>query len=283
VATAQEGAISRPQLLDLGVGRGAIESWLRTGRLHRIHRGVYALGHPVLSLRGRWIAALLACGSSSILSHRSAGVLHGLIEDDQVIIDVTSSGGRGRLNGVRVHRCKPEKARADGLPVTTIDRTLVDLGAVLTPRELERAVDAAIRKGHRVAQTRRGVKGAASLSALNRRNLQGHTVTRSELEERFLRTIRRADLPDPAMNVHVEGFLVDAVWRPAMLIVELDGARFHDQPGVRRRDRRRDAELAIAGYTVLRYGWDDVARAPAELTALLATMQPCAPLPPPRT
>jgi very-short-patch-repair endonuclease len=276
--------ISRWQLIDLGFTDHAIGWWVRTGRLHRIHRGVYALGHPVLSLRGRWIAALLACGRSSVLSHRSAGVLHGLIEDDQLVIDVTSTGGRGRLDGVRVHRARREGVRLDGLPVTTIDRTLVDLASVLSPRQLERAVDEAIRKGHHLTpRRRRGVNGAASLNALTRRNQQGHTVTRSELEERFLRSIRAAGLPEPELNVHVAGFLVDAVWRAANLVVELDGARYHDQPGVARRDRRRDAALTIAGYTVLRYGWDDVGSAPAELTALLATMQPCAPSPPPRT
>src|ERR1044071_4823243 len=97
VATAQEGVIARWQLFDLGVRRGAIDWWLQTGRLHRIHRGVYALGHPVLSLRGRWIAALLACGEGSALSHLSAGVARGLVEDEQRVIDVTSPRRRGRL------------------------------------------------------------------------------------------------------------------------------------------------------------------------------------------
>ena len=284
IATAQDGLISRRQLIDIGFTDDAIRWWVRTGRLHRIHRGVYALGHPVLSLRGRWIAALLACGPSSVLSHRSAGVVHGFIEDGQLIVDVTTTRGRGRLDGVRVHRGRRELVRVDGLPVTMIDRTLVDLASVLTPRELERAVDAAIRKGHpQRAMERRGIRGAASLNALNRRNLSGHTITRSELEERFLRLIRRAGLPDPEMNVDVEGFEVDAVWRGQRVIVELDGDRFHRQPGVRRRDRRRDAALMLAGWHVLRYGWDDVTNAPAELTALLATMPPCAPSPLPTT
>jgi very-short-patch-repair endonuclease len=272
--------ISRRQLLDVGVPHDAIKWWLRTGRLHRIHRGVYALGHPVLSLRGRWIAALLACGPNSGLSHKSAGVARRLIEDDQRIIDITSTGGRGRLEGVRVHRGRPETERVDGLPVTTVERTLIDLAAVLTDRELERAVDQAIRDGHRVTATaRRGMRGAASLAAVNRRNLVGHTVTRSELEERFLRTLRKARLPEPEMNVYVDGFLVDAVWRTPRVIVELDGARYHDQPGARRADRRRDTLLTAAGWRVLRAGWHDV----EELTALLATMVTCAPSPPQTT
>jgi len=276
--------ISRPQLLDLGVGRRAIESWLRTGRLHRIHRGVYALGHPVLSLRGRWIAALLACRPNSVLSHRSAGVIRGLIEDDQRVIDVTTTGGRGRLEGVRVHRGRRETDRVEGLPVTTVEQTLLDLAAVLTPRELERAVDQAHRDGHRQRPTeRRGVRGAASLNALSRRNLQGHTFTRSELEERFLGLVRAANLPDPEMNTLVEGFEADGAYRAAKIVVELDGEHWHNQPGVRRRDRRKDAALLLAGWHVLRYGWDDVANAPADLTALLATMRPCAPSPPPMT
>jgi len=277
VASTQEGVIARWQLLDLGVGRRAIQSWLDTGRLHRIHRGVYALGHPVLSLRGRWVAALLACGPNSMLSHRSAGVARGLIEDDQRVIDVTTTGGRGRLDGVRVHRGRRRATRVDGLPVTSVDDTLVDLATVLSTIQVERAIDQAIRDGHRPEPgTRRGVNGAASLSALNRRNRQGHTLTRSVLEERFLGAIRAARLPEPEMNVYVEGFLVDAAWRDQRVVVELDGDRWHSQPGIRRADRRRDALLTAAGWRVLRAGWHDV----PELTALLATMLTCAPSPP---
>lgn len=270
--------ISRRQLLDLGVGRGSIDWWLQTGRLHRIHRGVYALGHPVVSLRGRWIAALLACGRGSLLSHRSAGVARGVLDDDQAVIDVTAPNARGPLEGVRVHRGRREMTRVDGLPVTTMDQTLADLAAVLTERELERAVDAAIRHGHELHERpRRGKPGAATLTALTRRNDQGHTVTRSALEERFLKAVRRAGLPDPELNVRIEGLEVDAVWRDARLIVELDGARYHDQPGARRADRRRDARLTAAGWRVLRAGWHDV----EELTELLATMVSCAPSPSP--
>jgi very-short-patch-repair endonuclease len=170
--------------------------------------------------------------------------------------------------------------RVDGLPVTTVEQTLLDLAAVLTPRELERVVDQAIRNGHRPpSKQRRGIKGAASLAALNRRNVQGHTVTRSELEERFLKALRAAELPDPELNVYIDGFLVDAVWRDQRVIVELDGERWHDQPGVRRRDRRRDLLLEAAGWRVLRAGWHDL----GDLTALLGTMNPCVPLPPQTT
>jgi very-short-patch-repair endonuclease len=215
-----------------------------------------------------------------VLSHRSAGVARGLIEDDQRIIDVTTTGGRGQLDGVRVHRGRRTAMRVDGLPVTTVEQTLLDLAAVLTPRELERVVDQAIRNGHRPpSKQRRGIKGAASLAALNRRNVQGHTVTRSELEERFLKALRAAELPDPELNVYIDGFLVDAVWRDQRVIVELDGERWHDQPGVRRRDRRRDLLLEAAGWRVLRAGWHDL----GDLTALLGTMNPCVPLPPQTT
>lgn len=288
IATAQEGVISRRQLVDVGLTDHAIGWWVGTGRLHRLHRGVYALGHPVLSLRARWIAALLACGPSSVLSHRSAGVLHGLIEDVQHTIDVTTTGGRGRPERIAVHRRVIEATRHDGLPVATIPRTLLDLATLLTPRALERAVDAAHRRGHVLTpRSRRGVPGAAALNALAARNAQGHTITYSELEERFLRLVRRAGLPDPALNVEVEGFLVDAVWRERRLVIELDGARYHDQPAARRRDRRRDAVLTVAGWRVVRYGWDDVTaharRITADLTALLATMPPCAPSPPKST
>jgi very-short-patch-repair endonuclease len=217
-----------------------------------------------------------------MLSHGSAGVHHGLIEDGQRVIDITTTGGRGRLEDIRVHRRHLEPIRHDGLPVTGIDQTLVDLATQLTPRQLERATDEAHRKGHHLDhQPRRGRKGAASLNALAARHLQGHTLTRSELEERFLKLTRKAGLPDPELNIHVETFLVDAVWRAPRLVVELDGARFHDQPGARAADRRRDTALTIAGWRVIRYGWADITihehRTAAELTALLATIPACAP------
>jgi very-short-patch-repair endonuclease len=223
-----------------------------------------------------------------MLSQRSAGVHHALIEDDQRLIDLTTTGGRGNLEDIRVHRRKLEAIRHDGLPVTSVDQTLLALAADLTPRQLERAVDEAHRRGHGLAkQDRRGRKGASSLNALAARNLQGHTLTRSELEERFLKLVRSAHIPDPELNVDIEGFLVDAVWRDQRVVIELVGARYHDQPGVRANDRRRDAALTIAGWRVLRYRWEDVTvhQEPTarELTALLATISPCAPLLPQTT
>jgi very-short-patch-repair endonuclease len=217
-----------------------------------------------------------------MLSHRSAGVHHGLIEDDQRVIDITTTGGRGSLEAIRVHRRTLDPTRHDGLPVTTVEQTLVDLAGQLTTRQLERAVDEAHRRGHRLAaQDRRGRKGASFLNALAARTLQGHTLTRSELEERFLKLTRGAQIPDPELNASIEGFLVDAVWRDQRVVIELDGARYHDQPGVRADDRRRDAALTIAGWRVIRYGWADIKvhaeRTARELTALLATIPSCAP------
>lgn len=146
LAARQHGVVARKQLVALGLGRGAIAHRLAVGRLHRVHPGVYAVGHPLLAARGRWMAAVLACGRSALLSHRTAASLWGLMPTAAARTDVTTPArSRGGPPGIRIHRVRslhPEDgATVDGIPVTSVSRTLLDLAEVLSAGRLARALE----------------------------------------------------------------------------------------------------------------------------------------------
>lgn len=275
------------QLLELGLSRGAIQSRLRRGRLFALYRGVYAVGHPSLTVAGERRAALLACGDGAVLSHRTAADLWGIRHSNQRIVDVTvaSRGGRTRRPGIRVHRMplpRRETTRLKQLSVTTPARTLLDLAAVLTPRALERAIDEAERLGlfqagaiEAVLEANRCRPGRATLAAVFAVHRPGSTRTRSGLEERFLALCRSHAIPQPEVNVPLGPFIADFLWRAQRLIVETDGRATHGTAAAFERDRARDAHLMTAGYRVVRYTNRRLSRQPAEvvqeLRALLGT------------
>ncbi len=264
LATRQHGVVSRYQLFRLSFTRGLIEHRLETGLLHRVHRGVYAVGHRSLTLHGRWMAAVLACGPGAVLSHRDAAALLGLRESAAGAIEVTAVGrSRHNRRGIRVHRPRSlhaeDRTIRDGIPVTSLARTLLDLAEVLNLRQLERVVEEAerlrlfdLRAIERLLARCRGHRGARSLRrVLAPRKLPG-LEARSELERRFVDLCRDAGLPLPALNVSVEGYEVDAFWPAQRLIVELDGYAFHRTRKSFEQDRVRDATLQLAGQRVLR-------------------------------
>jgi predicted transcriptional regulator of viral defense system len=149
LAATQYGVVSRAQLLALGFGRGGVERRVAAGRLHRRHRGVYTVGHTVLSRNGAYLAAVLVCGPHAVLSHRSAAALWGLRPSDAPRIDVTvpRTSGVRTTDAIVVHRplLAPDPMTHDGIPVTTPGRTLADLALALPRRQLEKAVEAAER------------------------------------------------------------------------------------------------------------------------------------------
>src|SRR4051794_902145 len=150
LAVGQHGVVAIWQLLELGLGRKAIEYWLRVGRLHRLYRGVYAVGHTALSLNGRLLAAVLSAGALAVLSHRSAAMLWGLLPDSRRIIDVTTPDrGRTSKEGVRVHRVRSLHADdvtvLDSIPATSVARTLSDIARTESPRRLRYALEQAER------------------------------------------------------------------------------------------------------------------------------------------
>jgi hypothetical protein len=210
VAERQYGVIAHAQLRALGLSKSTIGDRVRAGRLHPVHRGVYAVGHGVLGIRGRWLAAVLACGPTAVLSHASAAALWELRGTAAAKIDVTvrTAGGRSRP-ALRIHRPRTlhdeELTTRHGIPVTTPARTLLDLAATLTRRQLERALDQAevlelldARSLDAVARAHPNHHGTTSLSAALQAHHPGTTLTRSELEEAMLALCRAHDLPGPA-------------------------------------------------------------------------------------
>lgn len=293
LASTQHWVVTRVQLLAIGMGPKMVDSWLRAGRLHRIHRGVYAVGRPDLPLRGRWLAAVYACGPEALLSHRDAGVLADIRASSRWAIDVTAPRSREGQHGITLHRPRnlhpDERDEIDGIPVTSVARTLLDLADVVPTRHLQRTFEEAQRLGK--------LDGAALTATLARcRNRRGHRqltellatihqprYTRSELEALFLDLCREAGLPEPAVNIwlpEADGE-VDFLWRDQRLVVELDSRGFHSDPAAFERDRERDTKLQRAGYRVIRIThhrlttWPDAVR--DDLAALLGTDLPTRP------
>lgn len=273
IAERQSGLITRGQLGRCGLSGSTISRWAAKGRLHRIHRGVYAVGHPLLDDRGRATAALLYAGPGAALSHQTAGWWWRMVEAVPRWIHVISSRRVPSLPEVRVH---PRRARArirhNGLPVTTPSQTLLDLAAVLPFADLRRALaEADYRRLLDPAAIRpllgRGRPGAAALNRALALHLPQLAATRSRLERRFLLLVERAGLPLPEVNPVVAGLMVDVLWRDARVIVELDGHRAHAPAAAAERDRGRELRLRAAGFAVVRYTWQQVRRTPEEVTA----------------
>ena len=266
LATRQHGVVARRQLVAAAFGPSAIDSRIARGYLLPVHRGVYAVGHRSLGSRGRWLAAVLACGEGALLSHGSAAALWGIHLAAGSNVDVTKSGHRCRpRRGIALHRARrlepSDCTTREGVPVTAISRTLLDLASVLRPRALERAIEAAERqrlfdlRALTALLDRSG--GKAGVRLLRDLLAEGRDPpdVRSELERRFVGLCRKWRLPSPAVNVVVEGFEVDALWQEARVIVELDGFEYHRSRNAFERDRHRDACLQLAGYRVVRITW----------------------------
>jgi very-short-patch-repair endonuclease/predicted transcriptional regulator of viral defense system len=280
IAARQRGVVSRRQLVDLGLGRGAIQHRLDIGRLHRMHVGVYAVGHRAIAAPGRWMAAVLAYGPDAVLSHRSAAALWRIRDTSQAAIDVTVAGRtRARRPGLRLHLVRElhlhDRTRRDGIPVTSVPRTLLDLAETLRPDLLERAFAEADRRElldlHAVEQLMRrspGRHGLRPLAALLEHAYPA-APTRSDLEQTLLGVCREGGLPRPAVNVAVAGFEVDALWKAQRLVVEVDSWEFHRGRQAFENDRARDAVLLLAGYRVVRVTWRMLRDQPAEVAGML--------------
>jgi len=284
--------IAAAQLYSLGLSETQVATRARNGWLHRIHRGVYGVGHLRLTPAGRWMAAVLACGTGAVLSHQSAAELlgvrqSGVDESASSAIDVAIPSQRGvRVRpGLIVHRIPTLRAEEtttkDAIPVTTAARTILDLAIVLPKRQLERAIDEAERLSlcddddlAAVAAAHAGRAGAGELARLLKAHRIGSTATRSELEERFLAVCRSHRLPQPAVNVALLDYVVDFLWPVAKLVVEVDGHASHGTRRAFQADRDRDGRLAVAGYHVLRFTWWDVTRRPAVVAHRVRRMLP---------
>jgi very-short-patch-repair endonuclease len=271
-AARQHGVISVLQLRELGLNHSAVSRRLAAGLLHPLHRGVYSVGIPHVSFQGRYLAAVLASGPEAALSHRGAGDLWGIRPNDAGHIEITVPRTRVRVPGVRVHRSRMMDPRdftsIDGIRVTSLARTLLDLSAVVKPQDLEVAIDRAERLRIfdlgavvEVLERAHGRRGARAL----RRAIAAYepSTQKSELERRFKELVQRSGLSMPSFNAAVDGeratHEVDAFWAEERLAVQLDGFEFHRTRRDRERDADSDADLELVGHRVMRLTWDDVA------------------------
>jgi very-short-patch-repair endonuclease len=271
LADSQHGVISRDQMRKIGAGDGAIDHAVAIGRLHRVFRSVYALGHPHIGERGRLRAATLACGDDAVISHRSAAALLGLLDKGPVVIDVIASGAHGRkIDGIRFHRVRPprpeETGTVAGIPCTSPARTLVDLAGTVGERTLRSCFERAAQRRlldipaieASVDPGRRGVRSLRVLIDHWRRAapIARRGRLKSPLEAKVLPLLLQRDLPTPLLNAPVEiskgRIEVDFLWPKQQFAVEADSRDFHSTPVAFERDRWRDRELMRAGYSTLR-------------------------------
>ena len=269
----------------MGIGAGAIDRRLRSGHLLPLHRGAYAVGHAVLTPEGHYIAAVLTFGPGTVLGHRSAADHWNIAPYAGAFIEVIPpSPGRRSRKGLRIHSCSldpRDRTIHEAIPVTTVARTLIDLAAVVDLTRLTRALERAEKLDlfdlHAINAARARAHGHHGLAPLARA-LSVHVPddrTRSAFERDFVDFCAGHDLPAPQINAIVEGYEVDASWPAARLIVELDSWTHHRTRACFERDRIRDADLALAGYRVIRITWrrlkDEPAKTAAQIQSLLNT------------
>lgn len=263
IAAQQHGVITVAQLHEIGLDKSAVWRRLQGGRLHRIHKGVYTVGHSAPHLHTHFMAAVLACGSGAVLSHISAAVLWKLLRPigGPVHVSVPTTSGRKSRRGIHIHRCPSLNPNAPGepspspssnwqgggrgrrlltthrdrIPVTTVPRTIEDLQSTsLPPRLIRRAKRQAELMGYRLD----GVESDG---------------TRSDLEVLFLELCARYGIPRPEVNVKLGRWEVDFLWRAQRVVVETDYWSYHRGSVAFDEDHARELDLHAAGYTVFRF------------------------------
>jgi predicted transcriptional regulator of viral defense system len=288
LARRQHGVITRRDLLALGFSPAAIRHRLATGRLHRVRRGIYAVGRRDLTREGRWMAALLASGGDAVLSHGSAAALWGMGTERNFIEISVRHKNWSRLGDVK-GRGRPSLPDEDvtlrrGIPVTTVARTILDQAATpISEAALERLVNEAdVAKGNgfdfrslqRYCDLRRGEPGVRRLRSLL--DPETFRLSDSELERLFRPLAIGAGLPQPLTKTIVNGYEVDFYWPELALVVETDSLRYHRNAIKQSRDLMRDQVHTAAGLTTLRFTHWQVAREPAHVRAILvATRRAC--------
>lgn len=286
LAATQHGIVWHEQLLALGMTASGIRKRVAAGRLHRIHRGVYAVGHRSLTPHGRWLAAVESYGHAA-LAHRSALEHHMLLprRPHPIHVVVPRLGAKSR-KGIEVHCTRTLLRRdvvvKDKIPVTTVARSLLDFAEAATEAELAEAVEQAeIRRILDIAaiadvlDRSRGRRGAPALDAAVSHLHPLTKDTKSRLERRFLRMLADAGLPAPLVNKPLllpNGITIkpDFHWPAHGLILETDGRETHLTPTAFERDRRRDQQLTLIGLRCPRTTWHQLDVQPGVVVALVA-------------
>lgn len=259
LARRQHGVVSWRQLREIGLAKTAITALIRAGRLLTVHPRVYAVGHRHLDLIGQARAALLYAGDGAGLSHTTATWHWRLLSTPPSVIHVSAPGKVRSLDTVTVHHPRSlQLVTHNGFAVTSVGRTLVDIGGMLSFAVLQKAIANASYRNllgttEAVSALKRGRRGSAAVRRALAQQLPELARTLSPLEDLFVIACDRANLPPPEMNRTIVGFKVDASWRDRMLAVELDGGRAHGHPAAVTADRARELALRRAGWTVLRY------------------------------
>jgi very-short-patch-repair endonuclease len=263
LAGGQHGVVTRAQLLQLGWSEAAVKHAVDVRRLHQVRRGVFAAGRPGLDQHGEWMAAVLSCGPSAVLSHSSAAAAWGIERVRKGPVEISMPlRVRRRHAGLRIHRrgslLVREQTTCHGIPITSPAMTILDLASQGSWARVERAVNEAdvldlidpdqLREALRRFRTYPGV---AKLRVILDRH--EFVLTRNELEWRFNRIARSAGLPLPLHEEVVNGYEVDFFWPDLGLVVETDGLRYHRTPAAQARDRRRDQAHVATGLTPLRF------------------------------
>src|SRR6185437_8579775 len=263
LAARQHGVVAYWQLIALGLSPEAIQRRVSAGLLHRLHRGVYAVGHRRLSRHGWIMAAVLAHGPEAVASHRTAAWLWGLLPQRGSAVWVTvPSTGRAKRKGIVLHQVRElhEKDRAtrDGIPVTALGRTLIDVFSSETEERTERALEQAERLGLFDSRTideaceRTPTRKCVRQIRTRLREHRAPAITRSAFERNFLIFCRKHNLPAPEMNAWVHGYELDAVWRDQKRAVELDDYYTHGSRRTFESDRSRDSKLNSVKWRVVR-------------------------------
>jgi very-short-patch-repair endonuclease len=288
LAAGQYGVVTGLQLAELDYSQSAVMRAETSGRLHRIHRDVFAVGHPGLSPHGQCFAAVLARGKGALLSYRSAGWLWGLEPTLELPIEVSvrwRGHGRRPLN---LHHCpalRPEDTDSnEGIQVTAMPRTLLDIASVVPRWRLERAVERAERMDllevsdvEKLLNDVRGHPGRGKLRAALDLSSEPE-FTRSGGEKRMLRLAREAGLPRPKVNLFIEGFELDFYWEAERFAVELDSWDAHRTRKSFESDPLRHEELKLTGIEMIRITGRRLKRNPEQvaerLKILLARRRP---------
>lgn len=289
VAETQLGLISREQLRGLDFSDERISRAVARGQLHPVFRAVYRVGHRNRNPRARLLAATMACGPGTVVSHRSAAWLLGLREERPSEVEVVSPVENGRkIDGVK-RRFVPlprgiEVTISAGVPTTGAARTIVDCAGIRNRREIGDLIEQAATLGVLdVGQIdvildgprRRGARLLLRLLEPWRRYKPGIHL-RSRMEAKLLPLLTEMGLPIPETNAKLriggKGFEVDFLWRRRKLVVETDGGQFHDNPAAGARDSNRNRALISAGYAIPRLGWEDLRDRPAQTMAEIARL-----------
>ena len=263
LAKRQYGVVSIRQLTGpLGYSRSAVDRAIQAGRLHRLHRGVFAVGHTRIPLHGKCLAAVLACGPDALLSHRSAAWLWGLVKGSPAPFEVTTPIPRKARKPIRIHHSRiltvDDRVLREGIPATALPRTLLDCAASedfwLLQRMLERSEELRLFDLGPVEALleRCGCHGGRGPLRRAIALYQPPAFTRSQFERRFLDAVLAHGLPRPAVNINVAGFELDLYWPEQRFAVELDSYATHGGHAPFERDRLRQEDLLLAGIGMTR-------------------------------